>query len=77
MRPECGLTQAKWRLQGREEGRREGEAILLLRLLERKFGSLKSSVRQKIENADGERLLEWGERILTARSLAEVFGEGE
>ena len=66
---------AKWRMQGREEGRREGEAALLLRQLERKFGALKSGIRQRIESAEADQLLEWGERLLTARSLAEVFGE--
>ncbi len=70
---------AKWRMkgreEGREEGRREGEAVILLRQLERKFGPLKSGIRQRIESADADQLLVWGERFVTARSLAEVFGE--
>ncbi len=70
---------AEWRLAGRKEGRKEGrkqgEATLLLRLLERKFGTLDQRVRRKIRRTDAKTLLEWGERLLTARSLAEVFGD--
>jgi hypothetical protein len=29
--------------------------------------------RTRIEGADSEQLLEWGERVLTARSLEEIF----
>ncbi len=64
---------AKWRM----EGRKEGEAILLLRLAERKFGPLAPRVQRRIDGAGAEQLLEWGERLLTARSLAEVFDEAE
>ena len=76
---------AEWRMKGeqegrrkgRKEGRKEGEAILLLRLLERKFGPPAPAVRRRIRSAGAKQLLEWGERLLTARSLAEVFGEEE
>lgn len=56
-----------------EEGCQEDEAVLLLRLLERKFGLLNAAIRQRIATADAETLLTWGERLLTAGSLAEVF----
>ena len=76
---------ARWRNEGREQGRnegrqqgrKEGEAALLLRQLTRRFGVLDPSLRRKVETADAEQLLEWGERFVTARSLAEVFEEGE
>lgn len=61
------------RVQGRQEGRREGEAALLLRMLERKFGQLDIQTRKRVEDADAERLLDWGERVLTAERLEEVF----
>lgn len=61
------------RRQGREEGRRQGEAELLMRLLTRRFGPLDRSQRRRLETADAEQLLEWGERFVTARSLGEVF----
>ncbi len=61
--------------QGREQGRREGESAILLRLLERRFGSLDTRTRQRIESADAETLLEWGDRILTAERLEDVFAD--
>jgi predicted transposase YdaD len=51
--------------EGRREGRREGEARLLMRLLELKFGPLKPEDQARIDGADAERLLAWGERVLT------------
>jgi predicted transposase YdaD len=63
------------RQEGREEGRREGEATLLLRLLKLKFGPLEEETRSRVLSADPERLLEWGERILTARHLSDIFGD--
>ena len=65
---------AEWRMTGRKEGRKEGEAALLLRQLEWKFGPLDQRIRRKVRRASADRLLEWGERVLTAESLAEVFG---
>jgi hypothetical protein len=61
--------------EGKREGRREGEVRLLVRQLELKFGPLSPRDRERIDAADSDRLLEWGERILTARSLNEVFGD--
>ncbi|MCP4204911.1 MAG: DUF4351 domain-containing protein, partial [bacterium] len=68
---------AEWRMKGREEGRKEGEAALLLRLVEKKFGAVGPRVRRRIQNASAERLLEWGERFVTAETLAEVFDEAD
>jgi predicted transposase/invertase (TIGR01784 family) len=67
----------EWRQQGKEEGRQEGrqegEAALVVRLLERRFGPLAEPVRQRVRLADAETLLEWGDRILTATTLDEIF----
>jgi hypothetical protein len=38
-----------------------------------KFGPLEPEVEERVRSADADRLLEWGERIVTAGSLAEVF----
>ena len=54
------------------EGRVEGEATIVLRLLERKFHPLPESARQRV--AAAETLLVWGERVLDAKSLDEVWG---
>lgn len=61
------------RLLGRKEGRQEGEAAFLLRLLERKFGRVDAKTRKRVQSADAERLLDWGERVLTAQRLEDVF----
>jgi hypothetical protein len=59
--------------KGREEGRQEGEARMLLQLLRLKFGSLDSTVEERVRSADADQLLEWGERILSSETLADVF----
>ncbi|MSQ48261.1 MAG: DUF4351 domain-containing protein [Deltaproteobacteria bacterium] len=59
--------------EGRQEGRQEGEAALLLRQMERRFGPLEESMRQRIRAADAETLLQWGDRILTATTLDAIF----
>ena len=61
--------------QGREQGERLGEARMLLRQAEAKFGSLDRDVRQRILDADSESLLLWSGRILRADSLEAVFGD--
>jgi predicted transposase YdaD len=63
----------KLREEGREEGRQEGEARLLLRLLRLKFGPLEEQIEERVRSADAERLLEWGERVLKAERLEEIF----
>jgi predicted transposase/invertase (TIGR01784 family) len=65
------------REEGRQEGRQEGEARILLRQLRLKFGPLDPAVEDRVRSADPERLLEWGERVLTAANLQEIFGDAE
>lgn len=59
--------------QGRQEGRQEGEASLLLRLMERRFGSVDAAIRHSLLNADAETLLRWGDKVLSAASAEEVL----
>jgi predicted transposase YdaD len=66
--------KAEGKAEGKLEGRVEGEAALLLRLLERKFSPLPESARQRVASADAETLLAWGERVLDANRLDEVWG---
>ena len=63
----------EWKQQGRKEGLKEGEAAMLIRLLELRFGGIDETTQARIRRADAETLLLWGERVLTAASLAEVF----
>jgi hypothetical protein len=65
----------QWLEEGRQQGRQEGEADLLQEQLEHKFGSLDDGHRIRIRQADQAQLLAWGKRLLTAPTLAEVFGE--
>ena len=46
---------------------------MLLRQLARKFGPINEPTRARVLAADAEQLLIWGERILSAETLAEVF----
>lgn len=59
--------------QGRKEGLQEGEATVLLRQIELKFGPPDAAVRKRVESADSDTLLRWSERILTAGSVDQVF----
>jgi len=66
----------EWLRQGEARGvarrRQEGEATLLQRLLERRFGALDETVRLRIAEADADTLLRWGERIFQASSAEDV-----
>ena len=59
--------------QGLQQGERRGEATMLLRLLERKFGSPSQPMRDRVTQADTETLLRWFDQGLTAHSLDEVL----
>lgn len=61
------------RSEGHREGRTEGEAALLLRQLERRFGNLSDDTKRRINSADAETLLTWGERILDANTLEDIW----
>jgi hypothetical protein len=56
-------------------GRREGERALLLRLLRARFGEVPASALARVENADTALLEQWGERVLSAKTLDEALGE--
>ncbi|MDF1583929.1 MAG: Rpn family recombination-promoting nuclease/putative transposase [Methyloprofundus sp.] len=59
--------------QGLHQGVQQGEAALLARLIEKRFGSLSTEVRQQIANADADTLLLWSENIFTAKTLEAIF----
>ena len=63
----------EWTQQWKAEGRKEGEITLMIRLLEKRFGPLDETTRARLEAADAEQLLHWGERLLVAESLEAVF----
>jgi predicted transposase YdaD len=55
------------------EGRQEGEVMMLLRLLEQRFGVVPDSIRSRLKQADMDTLLVWSERVLTCTTLDEVL----
>ena len=66
-------TLAEGKREGKREGLQEGEAAMLMRQIRRKFGSLSDELRKRIEAADPNQLLEWGDRLIMAETLDEVF----
>ena len=65
------------RVEGRLEGVKETTRANVLRLLERRFGSLPDSARERVASAKLTELDVWFDRGLDAQSLAEVFdGQG-
>ncbi|MCF7993498.1 MAG: DUF4351 domain-containing protein [Chromatiaceae bacterium] len=59
--------------RGLQQGRQEGEAAMLLRLIHAKFGPPTDAVRERVETADAATLLHWSERILTADSIDDLW----
>jgi len=56
-------------------GKLEGEAALLERQLARRFGPITPSTRLRLDSATAAQLEAWADRILDARTLAEVFAD--
>ncbi|MCE3238526.1 MAG: putative transposase, partial [Gammaproteobacteria bacterium] len=63
--------------QGMQQGMQQGEAALLLRLMQSRFGTVPSFYTQRIMGANSETLLAWGNNILTAKTLDEMFVKEE
>ena len=59
----------EWHAEWQQEGFQKGEATLLVRLLQKRFGALSQDVRQRLEHAEIAQLESWGERLLDADSL--------
>ncbi|HWN70990.1 MAG TPA: Rpn family recombination-promoting nuclease/putative transposase [Haliangium sp.] len=59
--------------KGMEKGVVKGQRELLLRLLTKRFGPLQESVTRRVADASTKELEHWGERILDAASLDDVF----
>ncbi len=79
-----GITQEWWeegkqkgiiegKIEGIEIGVVKGEIKLLMRLLERRFGSLSNDLKDRVTKADADTVELWGDRVLDASSLDDVF----
>ncbi len=68
------LEREKVYQQGMTQGLNKGESRLLRRLLEKRFGPLPVTVAEKLEAASVQELDTWGDAVLTATRLEDVFG---
>lgn len=59
--------------KGIEKGTVQGQRRMLESMLVARFGALPAEIRERLDTADAAHLLAFGPRVLTARSLAEVF----
>ncbi|MCS0807036.1 DUF4351 domain-containing protein [Massilia agilis] len=59
--------------RGREEGRKEALSDLLTRQLEKRFGQLPDSIQERLKEAEPADLQHWGETLLDAPTLDQVF----
>jgi predicted transposase/invertase (TIGR01784 family) len=67
--------QIQGRIQGRVEGQIEGQIQLIERLLTRRFGTLSSEHQLRLRSANATQLERYGDQLLTAQSIDEVFAE--
>jgi len=74
---EKGLQKGlqKGRQEGRQEGLQQGEAGLLLRQLEWRFGAVSETISTRVKQADSSTLELWSKRILTAQTIEEIFAD--
>ena len=70
---ELAVTRARAEINGLRKGRKEGRVEILLELLSLRFGRLSSAARAHVRAATTEQLDAWAKRVLTARTLDEVF----
>ena len=61
------------RQEGLEEGMQQGEACLLLRMIEQKFGRQPEIRRKQIRNADVETLDKWSELLFAAKTVEDIL----
>lgn len=61
------------RREGWEEGLQQGRALVLERLLIKRFGVLPEDVRQHLAQASTEQLETWTDRLLDAPTINAVF----
>jgi len=65
--------QTRFEQIGEQRGKQIGEATMLLRLLEGKFGTVSDQQRRRILAADADTLLDWLDRTFTAADVDEVL----
>ncbi len=62
--------------QGRQQGLRQGECAVLLRLLRQRFGAaVDAQIERRIATASIEQIETWTGRVLSAATLTEVLAD--
>ena len=61
------------KIEGRLEGRLEGESLFLQRLLNKRFSPLPDWVNEKLKHADTLQIESWGDRLLDAKNIKDIF----
>ena len=59
--------------RGMQQGRVEGERVVLERLLRRRFGQLSPATAERLGRASAADLETWAENVLDAERLGDVF----
>ena len=68
-----GLEQG--RVVGRSEGRVEGERIVVIRQIEKRFGRIPASARQQLQAMSAAEIEDTALRLLEAQSVEDLFGK--
>ena len=63
----------EWTKEWFEQGQITDESRMLVKLLQKRFGDLPSTILEKINSASEQELETWGLNLLDAKSLDEVF----
>ena len=62
-----------WKKRWLAEGEAKGEAMALIRLAERRFGTLPAEIRDRILGADAASIERWLDRLMDAPTLGALF----
>jgi flagellar biosynthesis/type III secretory pathway protein FliH len=63
------------KLEGMQQGKLDGEAILLERQINKRFGTVSEETRTRLKTAITEQLELWADHVLDAPTLDAVFAE--
>jgi len=75
--PYMSFVERRGWTRGEAAGQVVGAGMVVRDQLEARFGPLPPAILKRLEAADAEQLRAWGRRVLDARSIDEVFGDGD
>ena len=68
-------SEARGKAEGKAKGELTGAAKILLRQMQRRFGTVPKTTAARLAKARAVELDRWADRVLDAKSLAEVFAD--